>query len=103
MLDTSKPSQSSRLVRSIVPDGHLHLQCVTTVAKILRNEHSRLFAKQESSAISVAADVIRADRQVSTLKALDAMDVEAWVKDTVFDNGVTLFGCHAAGAETYDH
>lgn len=102
MLDISKPGQSGGFVRSIMPDGHLHLQRVTTVAKALRNEHSRLFANQESGAISVAADVIRADRQVSTLKALDAMDVEAWIKDTMLDNGVALFGCHVAGAETYD-
>ena len=101
MLDTSKPSQSSRLVSSIMPDGHLHLQRITTVAKILRNEHRRLFINQESSAISVATDVIRADRQLRTLQTLDAMDVEAWIKDAVLDNGVAFLGCHAAGAETY--
>jgi hypothetical protein len=31
------------------------------------------------------------------------MDVEARVKDAVFDDGVALFGYQAASAETWDH
>ena len=82
-----------------MPNRHLHLQRITTISQILRNKHSRLLANQERSAISVAADIIRADRQVSAFEAFDAVDVEAGVEDAVLDDGVAFFGCHAAGAD----
>lgn len=83
-----------------MPNRHLHLQRITTIPQILGYKHSRLLANQERRAISVAADIIRADGQVSDFEALDAMDVEARVEDTVLDDAVAFFGCHAAGAET---
>lgn len=103
MRDRSKSRRASSLIRTLVPDRHLHLQRIATIAWILCNKHSRLFADQQRSATSIATDVIRADRQVSALEALDAMDVEARVEDAVFDDGVALFRRHTACAETWDH
>ena len=56
-----------------MPDRYFHLQCVTTVAKILRDEHSSLLPNEEGRATSIAADVVRADGQVGSLETFDAV------------------------------
>lgn len=50
-------------------------------------------------AIGVAAHVIRADRKVSNLQALDVVDVQTLVEHAVLDRRVAFFRCHAAGPE----
>jgi hypothetical protein len=60
---------------------------------------SRERKSRETYAESVAADVVRADRQVADLQALDTVDVQALVKNTVLDDRVAALGCHAAGSE----
>jgi hypothetical protein len=49
--------------------------------------------------VSVTADIVRAERQVRNLQALDAVDVKALVEHTVFDDTVTLLRGHGARAE----
>lgn len=78
---------------------HLHVKSGATVSKILARKHSALLANEERSAVSVAADVVGADGQISNLEALDAVDVEALVEHTVLDDGVAVPGGHGARAE----
>lgn len=84
-----------------MPHRHLHLQRVATVPEVLRDQHSRLLANQQRRAVSVAADVVGADGQVGAFEAFDAVHVEAFVQDAVFDDGVAFAGGHGARAETW--
>ena len=65
---------------------HLHVESATTVSKILSSEHSALLANEERSRVRVAADVVGADGEIGDLEALDAVDVETLVQDTVLDD-----------------
>jgi hypothetical protein len=78
---------------------HLHIQSRTTISKILTCQHGALLANQQRSAVRVAAHVVGTDGQVSDLEALNAVDVEAFVQDTVLDDGVAFAGSHGAGSE----
>lgn len=50
---------------------------------------------------SVAAHVVRADRQVANLEALDTVNIETLVHDTsVGCDGVAFAWCHAACTKT---
>lgn len=80
---------------------HLHLQRVSTIPKVLSDNHGGFLANQQSRAVSVAADVVRADGQVGAFEALDAVHVQARIEDAVFDDGVAFAGGHGAGAETW--
>ena len=95
----SRPTR--RLISPIMPNGHFHLERITTVAQILRDEHSRLLTNEQRGAVRVTAHVVRADREVSALETLDAMDVEARVEDTIFDDAIALTGSHAACTQTF--
>lgn len=83
-----------------MPNGHLHLERIPTIPQILRDEHSRLLTNEQRRAVSVATHIVGADRQVSALETLDAMDVEARIEDTVFDDAIALTGSHAACTQT---
>jgi len=74
--------------------GHLHVKCRTTVAQILASQDSALLTNEQRSRVGVASDVVGADRQVSHLKALDAVHVESLVQNTVLDNAVAVPGRH---------
>jgi hypothetical protein len=43
---------------------------------------------------SVAPDIVRADRQISNLEILDAVDIEALIEHTMLDDAVTLLWSH---------
>lgn len=79
--------------------GHLHVQRCTGVAQVLASQHSTLLANEQCSRVCVTANVIGADRQVSNLEALDAVDVEAFVQHAVLDNAVAVPGRHGACAQ----
>ena len=83
-----------------MPHRNLHLKRITTIPQILRNKHSRFLPNEQGSAISITADVVGTDGQIGAFEAFDAVDVEAFVEDAVFDDGVALAGGHGAGAET---
>ena len=83
-----------------MPHRDLHLQRVSTVPEVLRDKHSSLLANKQCRAVSIAPDVVRADGQVGAFETLDAVDVEAFVQDTVFDDRVAFAGGHRACAET---
>jgi hypothetical protein len=78
---------------------NLHVQRLARVSKILARQHSALLANQQGGTVRVAANVIGTDGQVSNLEALDAVDVEALVENTVFDDGVAVAWSHGARAE----
>ncbi len=84
-----------------MPHRHLHLQRITTIPQILRDEHSSLLANKQCGTIRVAADIVRANGQIGAFETGDAVDVEAGVEDAVFYYRVAFFGGHAAGAETW--
>ena len=65
---------------------HLHVESAATVSKILSSEHSALLANEQRSRVRVAADVVGADGEIGDLEALDAVDVETLVQDTVLDD-----------------
>lgn len=79
--------------------GHLHLQRLPGIAKVLGNQHGALLTDQQRGGEGVAADVVGADGQVGDLEALDAVHVEARVEDAVLDDGVAFAGGHGTGAE----
>lgn len=79
--------------------GNLHLQCSTRVSEVFRNQHGSLLANEQSSRVCVAANVVGADGQIGNLEALDAVDVEALVENTVLDNRVALPRRHRASSE----
>jgi hypothetical protein len=94
----------------------LHLQSLATVAQVLGNKHSALLTNQEGRGIcriiisqksqesrrkqvlltSVAANIVRADGQISYLEVLDTVDVQALVEHAVLNNAVALFRGHGA-------
>jgi hypothetical protein len=78
---------------------NLHVQRLARVSKILARQHGALLANQQGGTVRVAANVIGTDGQVSNLEALDAVDVEALVENTVFDDGVAVAWGHGARAE----
>ena len=47
----------------------------------------------------VAANVVRADRQVGHLEVLHAVNIGSLVQNTVLDDIVALLGAHAAGTK----
>lgn len=47
----------------------------------------------------LTSNVVRADRKISNLEALDAVDVQALVEHTVLDDAVALLGRHGAGSQ----
>lgn len=73
---------------------NLHIQRRARVSEILSGKYSALLTNEQRSRISVAANVVWADGQVGDLEILDAVNVQALVKDTVLDNGVTLTWGH---------
>ena len=46
--------------------------------------------------IRVAAHIVRANTQVSHLEALNTVDIQALIEDTMLDDAVALLGCHGA-------
>lgn len=80
--------------------GHLHVKCRARVTQVFGNQHSTLLTNQQRSAIGVATHIIRTDGQIGNLQALDTVDVEAFVQDTVLDDGVSFLGGHGTGAQT---
>lgn len=72
---------------------HLHVESLTRVSEVLRNQHSGLLADKESGRVSifalvmtetygppichlrVATDVVRADTQICNLESLDAVNI----------------------------
>lgn len=106
--------------RSVV-SRDLHIQIGSRVAQVLRNQDGALFTDKESSlsivivsiyqrsretkkrnthAESVAAHIVRADRQVADFEPLDTMDIEALVNNaSVWRDRVALSRSHAASAE----
>ena len=48
---------------------------------------------------SVAADVVRADRQVRHLEVLHAVNIGSLVQDTVLDDLVAFLGTHTTGTK----
>lgn len=100
---------------------HPHLKSGAGVAKVLGSQDGGFLADEQSSlrdftvnnldsrvflssgrtyAVGVAADVVRADRQVCDLQALDAVDVQALVDNTtVLGELVALPWRHAASSE----
>ena len=83
-----------------MPHRDLHIQRTTTIPQILRHQHSGLLTDQERRTVGIAAHVVRADTQVGAFEALDAVYVEAFVQDAVFDDAVAGAGRHGACAET---
>lgn len=77
--------QSGNFPRGMVI-RHLHVESATTVAQVLSSEHSALLANEECSRVRVAADVVGADGEIGDLEALDAVDIEALIQDTVLDD-----------------
>jgi hypothetical protein len=91
---------------------YLHLKILATISQVLSNKHSALFTDQQGSRIyhiskglqisekgtltSVAADVVRADREIGNLEVLHAVDVEALVEHTMLDDTVALLWSHRA-------
>lgn len=73
---------------------HLHVKRRTTVAQVLTSQDSALLTNEQRSRVGVAADIVGADGQVSNLEALDAVDIEALVQDTVLDDAVAVPGRH---------
>ena len=56
--------------------------------------------RKKTHAESVAAHIVRADRQVANLEALNSMNIEALINNTSMGcNGVTLSWRHAARAK----
>jgi hypothetical protein len=47
----------------------------------------------------VAADVVRADREIRDLQVLNAMDIQSLIQDTMLDNAVALSRAHRACAQ----
>jgi hypothetical protein len=43
--------------------------------------------------------IVRADRQVRDLQALDAVDIETLVEDTVLHNLIAILGSHTTGTK----
>ena len=60
-LAKSKPRPPRSLIRPLMPHRNLHLERIAAIPQILRDEHSRLLADEQGSAISVAADVVGTD------------------------------------------
>lgn len=100
-LALSKPRRTRSLISPSMPHRHLHLQRITTVSQILRDEHSSLLSNKQRGAIRIATDIVWADGQIGAFETGDAVDVQAGVKDAVFHYRIAFFGCHAAGAETW--
>lgn len=78
---------------------HLHVESAAGIPQVLGGEDGALLANEKGSAIGVATDIVGADRQVSDLEALDTVDVETLVQDTMCDNIVAILGAHGAGAQ----
>lgn len=64
------------------------------LAKIFRSENSALLTDQQSSAVSVAADIVRADGEISDLQAFDAVDIQTLVDDAMLNDAVAVLGTH---------
>lgn len=47
--------------------------------------------------LRVTAHIVRANRKIGNLQALDTVDVEAFIEDAVLDDAVALSGGHRAG------
>lgn len=77
--------------------GHPHLQGSARVAKILGDERGSLLANEQSGRVGVAADVVGTDGKIGDLEALDAVNVQALVQNTVLDDAVALSGGHGTG------
>lgn len=100
-----------------------HVQIGPRVAKVFCDQHCALLTNKKSSlfvqkvsilisvygptrstgtyAESVAAHVVRADRQVANLEALDAVNIETLIHDTtVRCDGVAFPWCHATCSKT---
>jgi hypothetical protein len=77
----------------------LHVESAAAVAQVLTRKHGALLSNEERSRVCVATDVVGADGQVGDLEALDAVDIQALVKNTVLDDGVAVPGSHGAGTE----
>jgi hypothetical protein len=78
---------------------HLHIERTSTVPQILTRQHRTLLTNKQCSAVRVAAHIIRTDRQISYLEALDAMHIQALVEHAVLDDRVAFARGHGARAE----
>lgn len=78
---------------------HLHIERRSRIPKILSRKHRALLANKQCSTICIAVHIIRADRQIRDLEALDAMHVEALVNNAVLDDGVSVARGDGARAE----
>lgn len=97
-LKHSETGQASNLSWGVV-GRDLHVQSAAGVAQVLGDQHGALLTNEQSDTISVAAEIVGADGQISNLEAFDSVNVETLVKDTMLDNGVALFGRHRACAK----
>lgn len=53
--------------------------------------------QMETYAESVATNVVWTDGKVCNFEVLDSMNIETLVENTMLDNAVAFFWCHAAG------
>lgn len=98
MFPLLQPTKSRNLPRRMII-RNLHIQRTPAIPQILRHQHRRLLSNQQRSRVSIAPDVIRTNRQVSDFQTFDAMDIQAFVQDTVFDDGISFLRSHGTGAE----
>lgn len=56
--------------------------------------------KMQTYTKSITPNIIRTNRQITDLKALNPMDIKTFIDDTaMLDDRVTFSRCHAAGSE----
>ena len=87
-----QPRLPHTLISPVMLRWNLHLQRLATVPQILSDQHHRLLPNHQGSALSVAADIIRTDRQIRTFQVPGAVYVEALVEDAVLDDGIAGAG-----------
>ena len=106
-----QPAQVFHFHRSLIL-GHSHFQGFPRISEIFRGKDATFLSDQEGGAIGVATkdcqqncrygpdtpfylpNVVRTDRQISHLEALDTVDVETFIQHTVFDDAVALLWRH---------
>lgn len=115
MFRGSDARETLHLARSMI-SWDAHFQRVPRVAQVLGCEHGYLFANEkgglcrgqqniigswlcETHRESVTADVVGADRQISYLQILDAVYVEALVKNAVLHDAVAFPRGHGTGSQ----
>jgi hypothetical protein len=78
---------------------YLHIEGRSLIPQIFGRQYSAFLPDEQRGGVSVASDIVRTNTQISDLEALYAVNVEAFVEDAVFDDGVSFAGCHGTCAE----